>query len=193
MRGEVLGFVHNTEGFGEAAPADEGKGFDNELFALLHLFEAFHFGGGGGKLAFDDVEVVKQGLHVGGHFFFGIAGKEADVFVGQGHDGTCQQDLLVFVHLCQGGGQGEQGFTGACLAGEGHEFHRRVVQHFECEALLGVAGFDAVALALEHAVDGMGEGVVACQHAVARTAEHKAFVGVQLVFVGKLIDVDAFV
>ena len=192
MRGQVLGFVNDAVGFAQASSADEGQGLDDQLSALLHVVQPFQFGGGGRELMLDDVQVVEEGLHVGGYFFLCVAGQEADVFVGQGYDGACQQDLFVVAHLPQGSGQGQQGLSGAGLACQGHQLDVGVVQYFEGETLFGISRLDAVVPVLVHPFHHVAERIVTGQYTVTVAFQDETFVGVYDLFKVELVDVDAF-
>ena len=114
MGREVLSLVHDKDDVGQAASPDVSQWTYGDFALRPHLLNRTEFPLILTKLAFDEIEVVPQRLHVRVHLVFSIAWQKTKVFVAERDDGTCQNDLVIPVLLFQGACQSQQRFASTC-------------------------------------------------------------------------------
>ena len=192
MRGEVLRLVHDEIHLAEGAAADVGEGRDEELLLLEHRLDLERLLGARLEAALDDVQVVHQRLHIGAHLAPLVAGEEADVLAAEHHGRAAEDDLVEVLLLLQRGGQGDERLARAGAAGQGHERDGGVQAGVHREALLVIAGADAVGLFRPHEDDFLPMVVVAGADGGAAQVELVQLVGFGLLL-GDLLPVDAVV
>ena len=192
MRGEVLRLVHDEIHLAEGAAADIGEGRDEELLLLEHRLDLERLFGTRLEAALDDVQVVHQRLYVRAHLAPLVAGEEADVLAAEHHGRAAEDDLVEVLLLLQRGGQGDERLARAGAAGQGHERDGGIQAGVQGEALLVVAGTDAVGLLRPHEDDLLPMVVVAGTDGGAAQVELVQLVGFGLLL-GDLLPGDAVV
>ena len=134
--GEVLGLIDDENDIGQRPASDVGQGRNLDFAIPLHVFDGAVLPLVGPKLALDELQVVKQRLHVGIDLLLCVAWEKAQIFVAEGHDGPGQNDLVEALVLFECPGQGQQGLARACHTTDGHEVHVGVLDGVQCEGLL---------------------------------------------------------
>lgn len=178
MRCQVLGFVNDKVSVDEAAAADIGQRGDHEFFLIEQFLEFFGPAFGGvDESVLDHAQVVIQRLHVRADFFIHTAREVSEVFIGKGHDRARQEDLFVIVALFQGGGEREECFAGAGLAGYGDQAQVIVHQGVEGKNLFDIARLDTRGVVPGDMADHHVGRVDIAQRGHVLVARHHAFIG----------------
>ena len=110
-----------------------------------------------------EIEVVDDRLHPGGHLFLQIPRQESHLLA-QGDHRPCHQKPVIdplVGHLVQARCQGQQGLAGAGLAHQRDQRHRRIEQQIEGEGLFAVAGLDPPEPQLRYPLQGIKGGAAA--------------------------------
>ena len=146
MGGQVLGFIDDEKDLHDASAANIGQGGDHDLLLIQKFLHApaVSVATLAVLVALDHRQVVIQRLHVRVQFGLNIARQKTDILVAQGHRWPGDENLAVITAFFQGGRQGQQGFTGTGLAGDGDQGHLLVGQGIHGKALFGIARADAV-------------------------------------------------
>ena len=146
MGRQVLGLVHDEDHVGQGTATDVGERGDLNFALFAHVFNGPVLPLVGSKLAFDEVQVVEQGLHVRVHLFLRISGEVAQILVAQRNNGPGQDDLVEAVLLFERAGKCQERLACSGHPANGHEIDVGVLNRMQGKGLLCVAWFDPVGI-----------------------------------------------
>ena len=193
MRSQVLSLIDNAIRLAQTSSADKCQCLYNQLPTLLHLIQAFQLRRRRRELMLDNIQIIKERLHVRCNLLLSIARQETDIFVRQSHNRTCQQNLFIIIHLPQSCCQSQQRLSRTSLASQRHQFNIRVVQNLESKTLLSITWLDTIVLRFSDSANSVSKRIITCQHTIPLAFQDKTFVRMNHLATLQLTDINTIV